>query len=687
MNNEQDISVAVLSKNQDDVELVNSSLRSAGYAAHCEWIKDPHEFDLLISEQDIDLVLLNQTEYTDSIRDTVRQKTAFCPEVPVIGIADDVNEADIVEAMAAGASDLVSLHNKPRLQAVVARELRAIRVERALNSTLTSVNEYRKQLKTYVQTAKFAVADVQEGIIINANAAWLALCGMQEVEDVIGMPLMDHFDSSSHTGLKGALTATLKGKWQSDEQLDAKIKSADKSICDVKLEFAQVYVDNAPSVQIKIIPPADTANSSNPDRAYDALKRDPTTLFLHRSEFLEQMQKKLTEKLKFGVNLLVYIKPDNFTDISNRVGILNSEEILVQFAEEVRGKLQQSDFAGRFEGTAMLVLIERGNERDAVKWAEQLIKHVAQKVFVVGQISTQLTCSIGICMYSSIYDNQGELVTATVKAYAKARAAGGNTLFLNNDTDEGTKIRQYDKLWVRHIKAALMDNRFRIVQLPIAGLRSETSAMYDVLVRMIDESNNQVLPSEFLPAAERNQLGKTIDRWVMSATLNFCKATSPDKVFIRLSAQSIQDDSLIEWLSGEIRTIGVAAEKLIIQIPEQLARKHINESKNLADGIRKIGAGFAIEHFDVDSVQLQLLDVLRPDYLKIDGQLMHSLTGDSELQRKVGDVVKAANERQILTIAERVENANTMAVLFQLGISYMQGHYVHEPNVVLDETG
>jgi EAL domain-containing protein (putative c-di-GMP-specific phosphodiesterase class I) len=75
------------------------------------------------------------------------------------------------------------------------------------------------------------------------------------------------------------------------------------------------------------------------------------------------------------------------------------------------------------------------------------------------------------------------------------------------------------------------------------------------------------------------------------------------------------------------------------------------------------------------------------NYLKIDGSLMQSISVDGALQEKVRGFVKAAEKRKILTIAERVEDANTMAVLFQLGVSYMEGHYVHEAEVVLEEQG
>ena len=101
--------------------------------------------------------------------------------------------------------------------------------------------------------------------------------------------------------------------------------------------------------------------------------------------------------------------------------------------------------------------------------------------------------------------------------------------------------------------------------------------------------------------------------------------------------------------------------------------------------LRKLGVGFAIEHYGIDQERFQILDILKPDYIKIDGELMHSLMTDSGMQQAVQRIVHAASERNIKSIAERVENANAMAVLFQLGLDYMQGHYVHEPEVVLQD--
>ena len=231
----------------------------------------------------------------------------------------------------------------------------------------------------------------------------------------------------------------------------------------------------------------------------------------------------------------------------------------------------------------------------------------------------------------------------------------------------------------------MAENRFRLAQLPIAGLRSDSNKMFDMLVRMIDEQGNAILPSEFLPAAERNNLIKVLDRWVTTASIEHCAKHDVDQVFVRLSWQSMLDSSLTDWMLSEFKKFNVDPARVCLQIPEQDAAKYIKETKQAVDKFATLGVGFALEHYGVDKNRFQILDLLKPKFIKIDGELMHSLMTDTALQQSVCELASAADQRGIETIAERVENANAMAVLFQLGVHFMQGHYVHEPEVILQE--
>ena len=685
MTERQNIAIAVLTENQEDVELVNGTLRDAGHAAHCHWVEGPGQFDKTLERENIELIILNDDCYADEIRQVIKQKDVFYPEVPLLALQAEVDESTILEAMNAGACDLVSIDNKERLLAVVDRELRAYRVERALNSTLTSATEYRRQLNDYMENAASAIAFVQEGIVVEANNSWIELFKAKDKSEAIGVPLMDNFLDQSKAAIKGAVIATTKGKWQQDEKLQVKSAIGEGDQANLELDFRLTDFDDGPYVQVRIAPPK-AVNEEPTMLVHEALKRDPTTLFLHRAQFLDRLKKRLKSKPKSGLHALAYIKPDDFSQVRADVGILDTEEILGQFSEELRKRMHPRDVSGRFEGTVIMTLLERGNERDAKVWGKQLVEHMKKHTFKIGDQEINLTCTVGIVIASGVYSNLEELISAAMNAHEHAKQQGGNAAFLLESREESTRIRKYDQIWIKHIKSALMDNRFRLAQLPIAGLRSDADKMYDMLVRMIDQQGNAVLPSEFLPAAERNNLMKTIDRWMITASIEFCVAHQAEKVFVKLSHHSMQDESLVEWMESEFEKHELEPSHLCIQVPEQEAAKYIKETRETVAAFKKAGIQFALEHYGIDKNRFQILDMLKPDYIKIDGELMHSLTTDTELQESVRKVTEAAQQRKIETIAERVENANEMAVLFQLGVHYMQGHYVHEPEVVLQET-
>ena len=684
MNDRHSISIAVLSQNQDDVALINGTLRDGGHAAHCHWIDRPGKLDDTLAADRVELIIVNCDRYPEGIRRVIKQKDRFNPEVPVIALRKQADENTIQEAMRDGACDLVSIGLRNRLQSVVTRELRALRAERALNSTIASAIEYKRQIRDYMQSSTAAIALAHEGIVIEANDAWLKLFKYASVDEVKGLPLMDSFDSQSHAALKGALNAAINGKWARDEKLKVQPHLDIGQRSELELEFQRMDFDSVPCVHVRIAPP-DSSKQEPTALVHDALKRDPTTLFYHRAQFIERLAKRLKRSPESGLHVLAYVKIDKFAEVQKKIGIIESEEVLAQFAEEMRKRMHPRDVAGRFEGTSLMVLLERGNARDGLVWGQQLANHMSKTTFDVGEKSAQITCTVGACAVSDVFGNLEELVAATVDAYRLGKKAGGNTCFLNESAHEDTKQKEFDAVWIKRLKSALMDDRFMLAQLPIAGLRRNSIEMYDLLVRMVDEQGRPVLPSEFLPAAVRNNTMKNIDRWMIKAAIDFCEQSSADRVFVRLSRQSVVDKGTIGWMQREFDERGFDCSRLVMQLPERDAAWHITQTRDIVGKLKKLGVGFALEHYGIDQERFQMLDILKPDYIKVDGELMHTLMTDTAMQEAVQRIVNAATQRGIKSIAERVENANAMAVLFQLGLDYMQGHYVHAPEVVLQD--
>jgi EAL domain-containing protein (putative c-di-GMP-specific phosphodiesterase class I) len=202
-------------------------------------------------------------------------------------------------------------------------------------------------------------------------------------------------------------------------------------------------------------------------------------------------------------------------------------------------------------------------------------------------------------------------------------------------------------------------------------------------VRMIDEQGKEILPSEFIAAAERNDLMKNVDRWVIAAAMAFCANRPQSRLFIRLSRDSIRDESLVPWIATQLKTLRPEPGRLVFEISESIANQQLAETTALATALRGAGFGFAIEHFGSGRDPARLLAQVPLDFIKIEGSLMQGLAADPDLQSKVKLLVDAARSREVATIAERVEDANTMAVLWQLGIEFIQGYFVHQPEDVV----
>jgi EAL domain-containing protein (putative c-di-GMP-specific phosphodiesterase class I) len=207
--------------------------------------------------------------------------------------------------------------------------------------------------------------------------------------------------------------------------------------------------------------------------------------------------------------------------------------------------------------------------------------------------------------------------------------------------------------------------------------------MFDLLLRMVDPQGKEVLPSEFIPPADRNDLTWQIDRWVVRAAAKFAVRTQPACLFVRLSEASAIDTSLLDWLDEQQRSIKFQPKQICIQITEDIAARHPKTVPQLANGLRSRGLRFALEHFGAGLDPLHMLESLPLDFVKIDGSLMQGLAEDTLQQSKVRALSDAAHEKGVETIAERVEDANTMATLWQLGVQHVQGYLIQSPEEVV----
>ncbi len=670
-----------LTRSQDNVEAINKALRNAGHPVHVTWLPDARDLGDVLTQASAEMLMLVADEGIVDLSSAMDFRARFAPEVPVLIVRDKLDENSIAQALALGAQDAVTLGNVPRLQLVVGRELRTYRLDRALSTTLASAREYKKQLQHIVAGSTDAIAGVQEGILVDANPAWLALFGYSNPDEVVGTPLMDAFDPDDHAAIKGALVACMQGKW-SGHTLHASALVVSGHTPSLEFQLTRAEFDGEPCVQVCV--PARVGDASEYERKLeDAMQSDPATGFMHRRYFVEKLRARLAEPAKAGVRCLAYIEPDKYDAVHEELGVLVGEDFLTDFARLLREQVQPGDIAGRFGGHGFMLLLERGNTQDVEAWSEHVVHKVATEVFQAGAKSLSTTCTVGLGPVPAEVRTPEGPANDAYMAHRQGREMGGNRVQLLEHTGAMLRLQDQDRNWVKQIKAALMENRFRLVQQPIASLVGEDLGMYDVLLRMLDEHGQEVLPSVFMPAAERNDLMKNIDRWVIGAATSFCASRKPGALFVRLSRETLSDPSLPAWLDNQLKSVRIEPARIVFQVREEVAAQQIKDAVALHQALSKRGFRFAIEGFGLGRDTEQLLGHLKPDFVKIHGALMQGLSADQDKQARVKTMVELARKCKTVTIGERVQDANTMAVLWQLGVEFIQGYFINAPEEVV----
>lgn len=680
MNDTTAVPVLVQSTSRDPVENLNSLLRNSGLAVHCTWIPAVADIPDALEQLNPELLVL----FAPSLKDLVEVASArdqMAAGVPLVVVRDEGGGTHAGEDMARGARDTVSMRNPDHVQAVVHRELRAFRMERTLNTTLRSAQDYRRQLESVLRRSNDAIAQVQEGIVVQVNTSWLELFGFADASGVIGQPAMDLFDAETQAPLRGALAACLQGRW-SDHMLKAGALLTDGSAVQLELVLASGEFDGEPCVQL-IVPAHKRDGREFASDLADAANQDPTTGLWVRRHLLRLCALRLSAPPAGGVRCFALLQPDKFEQLSREIGVLPAEDFLAGFAAQVRAMLGPNDIAGHFGAASLLVLLERGNARDAEAWCESLVERVAKHVFQVGEQSLRVSCSAGLALVPNGEADFNAVLLEALDAARRTVERGGNQVITSERADHDKRVLAYDQVWVKHIRSALADNRFHLVQMPIASLSGGSRKIFDVAVRMLDLQAREVLPSEFLPAAERNDLMRAIDRWVLGAALAVASRRQVDMLFVRLSKDSVVDTSLMSWFDAQLKASHAEPERLCIQVTEDVASRHLQPMQRLLGELRQRRVHLALEQFGAGRDPMGLMGALPVDFIKVDGALMQGLTGSLDAQQRVRAIVAAATERGIQTVAERIEDANTMAVVWQLGVHYIQGFLVHAPEEIV----
>lgn len=244
-------------------------------------------------------------------------------------------------------------------------------------------------------------------------------------------------------------------------------------------------------------------------------------------------------------------------------------------------------------------------------------------------------------------------------------------------------------VWEQRIRRALRERHlFSIVYQPIVHLGGAAEASYEALLRLHDEQGGEYLPASFLPAAERAGLMGVVDQWVIRQAARQVQsewaAGRTVRIFVNLSRETLLNADFNAWFTRLLEHVRIAPEAFVLEVPEAVLMSYLPQCRATLRALRALGCGIALDHFGGGADAFALLQDAEVDYLKFDASLSRGLTDHRENPLRLQELIKRARALHIQTIVGRVQDARSVALLWQTGVDYVQGYFLQQPSKALD---
>ncbi|MDI1308655.1 MAG: EAL domain-containing protein [Methylotenera sp.] len=470
--------------------------------------------------------------------------------------------------------------------------------------------------------------------------------------------------------------------------------------------FSQTIMEDS-SGELKTLQKGFNSMSSSLKHAYDGMQEkinDATSMLRHqaqhddltglinRREFEVRLERCL--KSVHGHNaqhIFCFLDLDQFKLVNDTCGHSAGDELLKQVSILLANKMRDRDTLARLGGDEFGLLLENCTLADANQINNALLKTIRDYRFIHDDKIFNIGVSIGLVVINKGFENVSEIIHAADLACYSAKSAGRNQSFLFNPGDVEVVSRRSAVESISDITDEINDEQFMLYCQPIVPLISTTTLVqhYEILLRKIDLDGKIILPTTFIPSAERYHLMPNIDRWVIkNVFLAYQKlleinSENCNYVFsINLSGTSLGDKSLLSFIQDMFVQYPIPPECICFEITETAAIVNLKNTILLFSALRKIGCSFALDDFGSGMSSFTYLKNFDVDYLKIDGTFVKEMHINKIDHAMVSSIHSVAEAMNIKTVAEFVENEEILRELKSIGVHYGQGLYLGAPVTV-----
>ena len=562
---------------------------------------------------------------------------------------------------------------------VLARDMTAIRRR---EQQLRAARDQSRQL--FDEAPHGAVLISGEGIVGQINPALGILAGVAP-PDVVGHQLADGplSDLLSPGELQGLLEGN-SAKMTAERTLHTSLGAV------VSAEVTAVLLSTAdgPSRSL-LLTVVDVSERKRFEQQLAHLaEHDPLTGLANRRKFDSELAGHLERCRRYGAQgAVIMLDLDNFKQINDTLGHGAGDQLIISVASVLRQRLRTSDVIARLGGDEFAILLPVLDRAGAETVAADLVQLIRNTVSVLdGSRPRTITASLGLVLIQDPNMTASELLSTVDMTMYDAKDAGRDR-YVVHDTTEYPVPRSGARIaWVGRIETALHNDGFRIHAQPILDVPAGEVTGAELLIRMIDDQGNLIMPGRFLYIAERTSLILGIDSYMLTQAaqvLGMLREIHPSfTISVNLSGRNVGHPAISALIPQLINQYNFNPNNLILEITETAAVANIETARTFAEHLRGLGCRFALDDFGAGFGSFYYLKHLVFDYIKIDGEFVQKSPSNPADRLIITSIVDIARGLGKTTVAEFVSDPAILTTITALGVDRAQGYHIGRPTPV-----
>lgn len=671
------IRILLIHDTQNEAEPVANAIRNAGQAVRSHFIASVDELANVIEQQNWDLMLAKLNTGTVDVTEAVETIQRDGKDIPMIGLIDSYDEDIISSALDMGMADVVVESSEQHIALAAKREFSALKDRRSLRTQRVNLRESEKRCQLLLESSVDAISYVHEGMHIYANPVYMNLFGYDDIEELQCIPLMDLVQGSEVNKLKEALKSHSDGV---NSSIDIMGEHAEGQALNINMSFSEATYEGESCTQIVIRKNESKNEAKLREKIKEISHQDVVTGLYNRVYFNEQLDNSYQQVVSSNKRQIVsHIGIANLDEIKASMSISDADGLLRQVADELSSRQLPDSTLAHYSDGMFCVIYEQIDLEAVQNHCQQIISELQDFLFEVQNKTIPVKIAAGIAHIDESCKDGNEALVHADLAFNQAVEQGKSIVYF----DKSNIANLMDNSIIAKIEHALEHGGLRVQFQPIMSLRGDAQEHYDILVRMKDKDGEDVSPKEFLPAIEHSDLSAKLDRWVVEHCIESLaehrKRGNNTQLLIHLTAATIQDPTFLPWVNGLLKKTKLPGDSLCFQVSEDTALSYLKVAKAFSKGLSLLKCQLSINNFGVSRDGMSLTRHLDINYARIHPSFVDQLIEEGQASEQLAKTLKEVHSLDINSIIPKIENAEVLASLWELGVNYIQGYYLQAP--------